>query len=137
MAKKVFRWLIPTLWLALAIFLSCQSGNNSSGLSHWLANNVFHISSKTFHAVLRSCAHFGVHFVLGILTYCVAYYDFKKPAQFTIKTGLIVAISDELLQLLAPGRCFEFHDIALNVLGILVATTICRAITSKRNRPLA
>lgn len=134
--RKAFRWALLTLWLIFVIFLSCQSGNDSGELSHWLANNIFHISSETFHVILRSCAHFNIHFILAILMYAAAYYSYDNPRTFTTVIGLLVAISDELLQFFIPGRYPEFTDIILNISGIMIGTLICALIVPKKYRPL-
>ena len=134
--RKAFRWALLTLWFIFVIFLSCQSGNDSGGLSHWLTNNIFHISSETFHVILRSCAHFNIHFILTILMYAAAYYSYDNPRTFTTVIGLLVAISDELLQFFIPGRYPEFADIILNISGIMIGTLICALIAPKKYRPL-
>ena len=135
-ARKLFRWSLLTLWLILVIFLSCQSGNESGGLSHWIANNIFGIPGNDFHAVLRTCAHFGMHFILAILMYGAAYYSYDNPRTFATIIGLLVAVSDELLQYYIPGRYPEFIDIVVNTTGILFGVLLSAAIAPKKNHPL-
>lgn len=134
--RKLFRWSLLTLWLILVIFLSCQSGNESGGLSHWMANNIFGIPGDEFHAILRSCAHFSIHFILAILMYAAAYYSYDNPRAFATMLGLLVAVSDELLQFYIPGRYPELIDIVVNSSGILLGVLISAAIAPKRSRPL-
>lgn len=134
--RKLFRWSLLTLWLILVIFLSCQSGNESGGLSHWMANNIFGIPGDEFHAILRSCAHFSIHFILAILMYAAAYYSYDSPRAFATMLGLLVAVSDELLQFYIPGRYPELVDIVVNSAGILLGVLISAAIAPKRSRPL-
>lgn len=134
--RKLFRWSLLTLWLILVIFLSCQSGNESGGLSHWMANNIFGIPGDEFHAILRGCAHFSIHFILAILMYAAAYYSYDNPRAFATMLGLLVAVSDELLQFYIPGRYPELVDIVVNSSGILLGVLISAAIAPKRSRPL-
>lgn len=134
--RKLFRWSLLMLWLIVVIFLSCQSGNESGGLSHWIANNIFGIPGNEFHTILRTCAHFSVHFVLAILMYLATYYSYDNPRAFATIIGLLVAISDELLQFYIPGRYPELGDIAVNSAGILLGVLISAAIAPKKNRPL-
>ena len=134
--KKLFRWSLLILWLILVVFLSCQSGNDSGGLSHWMADNIFGIPGDEFHAILRSCAHFSIHFILAILMYAAAYYSYDNPRAFATILGLLVAISDELLQFHIPGRYPELSDIVVNSAGILLGVLISATIAPKKNRPL-
>lgn len=134
--RKLFRWSLLTLWLIFVIFLSCQSGNDSGGLSHWLANNIFGVPGEEFHAILRACAHFGIHFILAILMYRAAYDSYDNPRAFATIIGLLVAVSDELLQYYIPGRYPELVDIVVNTTGILSGVLLTAAITPKKNRPL-
>ena len=102
-----------------------------------MANNIFGIPGDEFHTILRSCAHFGIHFILAILMYSAAYYSYDNPRAFATIIGLLVAISDELLQFYIPGRYPELSDIVVNSTGILLGVLISAAIAPKRNRPLA
>ena len=134
--RKAFRWALLTLWFIFVIFLSCQSGNDSGGLSHWLANNIFHISSETFHVILRSCAHFNIHFILAILMYAAAYKTYNTPPPSPPSFALFFPSGVELLQFFIPGRYPEFADIILNISGIMIGTLICALIAPKKYRPL-
>lgn len=133
--RKVFRWILLALWFIFVIFLSCQSGDDSGGLSHWLANNIFGIRGEEFHAILRSFAHISIHFVLAVLMYLAAYYSYDNPRTFATIIGLVVAISDELLQFYIPGRYPELIDIIYNVTGILTGVLLCAMIAPKKVRP--
>lgn len=133
--KKFIRWSMPALWLVVVLFLSSQSGDDSKELSMRLAKHLG-ATTETLHSVIRSCAHFGIHFVLGILMYCAANFDTKKPAAITIVSCIPIAIIDELIQYFAPGRFLDIFDVALNVSGILIAIVLCRLLLPKLNRPL-
>ena len=134
--RKVFRWTLLVLWFIFVIFLSCQSGDDSGGLSHWLANHIFGIRGDEFHAILRSFAHIGIHFILAVLMYLAAYSSYDNPRAFATIIGLVVAISDELLQFYIPGRYPEFIDIIYNATGIITGAILCAMIAPKKNRPL-
>ena len=131
--RRALRWIIPTLWLAFVIFLSCQTGSSSGKLSEWLTKFLFSSAAPIVaHALLRVIAHFGVHFVLGFLVYQAARYEVPQPASFTLFCGFTVAVCDELIQLFISGRAFEICDIAFNVAGIIVAIFVCVFITPKQ-----
>ena len=69
--------------------------------------------------------------------YMAAYYSYDNPRAFATIIGLLVAISDELLQFYIPGRYPELSDIIVNSTGILLGVLISTAIAPKRNRPIA
>lgn len=102
-----------------------------------MANNIFGIPGDEFHTILRTCAHLGIHFILAILMYSAAYYSYDNPRAFATIIGLLVAVSDELLQFYIPGRYPELSDIIVNSTGILLGVLISAAIAPKRNRPIA
>jgi len=135
--RKAMRWIVPALWLAFAIFLSCQTGYESGKLSRWLTKFLFSSTApKIAHALLRVTAHFCIHFILGVLIYLAARYDVPHPVSFTIFCGFTVGICDELIQLFISERAFELSDIAFNLAGIIVAIFICTFVTPKQKTAL-
>lgn len=68
--------------------------------------------------------------------YAAAYYSYDNPRAFATMLGLLVAVSDELLQFYIPGRYPELVDIVVNSTGILLGVLISAAIAPKRSRPL-
>ncbi|MCQ2570889.1 MAG: VanZ family protein [Candidatus Saccharibacteria bacterium] len=133
--KKVIRWTLPALWLIVVFFLSSQPGSDSKELSMRLANQLSMGDATEFlHSFIRSCAHFGIHFILGILTYYAANFSLKKPALATIVLCIPVAIIDELIQFFCPERYLDIFDIALNTGGIFIAIILCKLFMPKPSR---
>lgn len=131
---KFFRWCLFLLWFMVVIFLSAQTGSESGGFSHWIADKIFSNPSPEFHAFIRNCAHFGIHFILAIVMYA-AFYSYDEPRTYVTYLGLVIAVFDELIQFYSPGRCFEFIDIVLNVSGIITGVLLAALIVPKKNRP--
>ena len=130
--KRTLRWSIPICWFILIIFLSTQSGEDSGKLSLWIAEHLIgDVPPESVHIFIRNAAHFGTHFVLAALTYIAAKPDLKKPPLFCLVACSIVAICDETIQCLIPGRYLELTDISLNLLGIIAAILSC-VIVDKR-----
>ena len=135
--KKALRWLIPILWFALVIFLSCQTGSESEKMTIMVAKTFFPaITPGSIYFGLRLFAHFGIHFVLSVLIYQAARYEVPQPASFTLICGFTVAICDELLQLCVTGRIFELSDIALNLAGIFTGIAIFVMFTPQQKTAL-
>ena len=129
-------WILPLSWLILVFYLSLQSGDDSSKISLYISEKLAsNIPPETMHAFVRSSAHFCIHFVLAILCYCAAYYNTEQPAKFTAITCIIIAIVDEVIQLIAPGRFLELADIMLNVSGTIIALAVCTFIAPKPQSP--
>lgn len=136
--RKMLRWVIPTLWLAFIIFLSCQTGSSSGKLSAWFTKLLFSaVAPKAAHCLLRLFAHFIIHFILSVLIYQAARYEVINPASLTIICGFSVAICDELIQLFVDGRAFELSDITFNIAGIFIGIVLCVLLTSKQKTALS
>ncbi len=128
-AKKVFRWSLVLLWLALTIFLSRQKGEGSAELSGQIAGGLSSLLAKigidvkyySFHASLRQLAHFMMHFVLAILFYralVLVCGGFKTAICLSALFCSVIAIYDELVQYYRPGRVLDINDIVLNLFGV-------------------
>jgi VanZ family protein len=129
--KKYLIWLSPSIWFGLTIFLTIQNGDSSGKLSLYLAEKICSTLNiqdiYTTEVILRDCAHFGIHFVLALLTMIATYYDNLDPfydAIITLLLCIMIGITDELAQIVIPGRSFELVDILRNTVGILTGAVI-------------
>ena len=133
--KQIFRWALVILWLILTVYLSQQSGNESSATSSWLAHKLFRIfemlginvSYSAFHAVLRKIAHFGIHFVLAWLGYRALLISCDRRRNAIIVTLVLfgaIALFDEAIQSIAPGRAMMLFDATINLSGVILGTII-------------
>ena len=133
--KQIFRWTLIILWLIFTVYLSQQTGAESSATSSWLAHKLFRIfellgidvSYRAFHAVLRKIAHFGIHFILAWLGYRALIVSCEERRNAIIIALMLfgaVAIFNEAIQSIAPGRAMMFLDAVINLSGVLLGTII-------------
>ena len=72
---------------------------------------------------IRRIAHLTMFTVLGILTASATLYTFGKTVKgFLLPCfiNLSYSFSDELIQLVTPGRSFEWADLGRDLLGSLI-----------------
>lgn len=131
--RLLLRWVLVLGWLALTVYLSQQPGIESSATSNWLARLLFRVvrhfrpstSFAVFHHLVRKAAHFGIHFVLAWLGYRAFVLCLDKRLYAVVSTlalfGLI-AVFDELVQSMAPGRAMMVGDMLINVAGVACGT---------------
>ena len=133
--KRVIRWLLVIIWLCLTIYLSQQAGTESATTSGWLARQIMRIMRffginvhySLLHAFLRKFAHFCVHFVLAWLTYRALFVSYKVRMNAIVGCFLIcctVAIFDEAIQNVSPGRAAMIFDALLNLFGVATGALI-------------
>lgn len=134
-AKKLFRWSLVVIWLALTIYLSSQQGTESGELSHKIAAASYTVFGKLFpgtslseyHAALREVAHFAVHFILAALVYrsfAISSSGFRTGIVISLLFCLLVAAMDEFIQCRSPGRSVEIIDFFYNASGVAFGTLV-------------
>lgn len=134
-AKKLFRWSLVVIWLALTVYLSSQQGTESGELSHKIAAASYTVFGKFFpgtslseyHAVLREVAHFTIHFILAALAYrafAISSGGFRTGIVISLLFCLLVAAMDEFIQCSSPGRSVEFIDFFHNASGVAFGTLV-------------
>ena len=144
MRRQLFRWTLVTLWLILTVHLSRQTGVESSTVSGWLAHGLYHIcdalginlSFVTFHAVLRKIAHFGIHFILAWLGYRALLVSCEQKRNAIILSLVlygVIAIVDEAIQGISPGRAMMLGDAIINLFGIVLGVII-GILTTKQQK---
>lgn len=137
---KVISCLITIFVMALIFFFSSQtadvSSETSSGITKIISNIIASFitrltSDDVYHAIhtfIRKTAHFTLFFVLGL---SVAN---TSSVVFSLKSGkllagsvafcILYAISDELHQMVVPGRAAMAGDVLIDTLGSLCAVAI-------------
>ena len=141
MKKDVGRWLLPALigLTTLGIWgLSLRSAGDSSAQSNALALPLAGAAEakgewlSILMMIVRKLAHFGEFAVLGLLW---SLYGQRRPLRLAWLYGLPVAVIDELLQYLAPGRAPGFWDAALDYCGYFCGFALVLAVLEwRRNR---
>ena len=118
-------WFILIVVMTLLIWInSSLNADLSSNQSGFLTDIVFNVLSifkinivyEELSTWIRTGAHFGEFYVLGILW---GYY-FKAnhiDIKYLIFAVLITACLDEFIQIFSEGRAFEIFDIGIDALG--------------------
>lgn len=102
-------WLPPVVW-AISIFLLSSQGILPSLTEVW------------HDFVFKKLAHIGVYAVLYILLYrgvslTILKYHETRRWQLALVLCLLYAISDELHQMVVPGRYGTLRDVGYDMLG--------------------
>lgn len=144
MTMKAFRaWLVFIGWLALTVFLSCQSYSGSTEISTGLARAVHQgfgwlfgrIDVVEFHRVFRKVGHFVAHFgvgLFGLRAFLKTARGRERALTYALMTGIFVAIFDEAMQLLVEGRVSDAFDGLLNVSGVVLGIMVVWYFTKAR-----
>lgn len=143
--KVTILTLILVFWNLTIFFFSLQKGEVSSDTSSNLLHSILNVLTITgiygacditpdkfslFEGVLRTIAHFSEFLILGFfagkLSTLLSERKFKavtpkKRKLFTyiipIVYCILVAITDETIQIFVPGRAFEISDILIDISG--------------------
>jgi VanZ family protein len=136
MHKRVILWSSLLLWITLAIFLSRQTGAETTSLSLRLAKSIIdffllNIDLYAFHLLLRKAAHIGIYLVTGVLMAGACIATFPRKAAFIIALLFTAALSvlDELQKIHIEGRHCQWDEVGLNmfsaVIGIGIVLLAC------------
>lgn len=139
------RWLPVILWAGLMIFLSRQSGTDTTELSGLLTRMLAEVLARLgiivdqvqLHHALRTSAHIIVYFVWSVLLYrafcgcsrvCFTVSALLRSFLLTLVLCSAVAVLDELQKKWIPGRHCNWNEVVLNAVSALVGTLICSVI---------
>ena len=125
--KKIIYW-VPVIIIMIIIYSLSMDGSTASDYkSNGLADliiSIFHLKNINpfyLNVLIRKVAHFGIYFILG---YFVINALFKTTSLnifsifiLSLLICIFYACSDELHQLLVPGRSGEIRDIILDSSG--------------------
>lgn len=146
MTKKIIKLILVIAWMGLIFSFSSDNGDISTKKSDSFILSIVELfynrdlsTSEEEKWVtylvtpVRKGAHFFVYLVLGILicNYLIEYIGFgNKLKTMSILCSFMYACSDEIHQLLVPGRSGQISDVLLDTLGasigILLFTFIMR-----------
>lgn len=147
--KKIIYFILLVLWLIVIFILSNQngeiSGSNSAGIIKSILDiiySLFHLSKNNLNDVvqllqnpIRECAHSFEYFILAFLT-------FKNLDSIQIKGNkyiitllfcFICASFDEIHQLFISGRTFQYFDILMDTLGVILMLLIIKVGSVKKS----
>lgn len=140
--KDIFLFLIFLIlvlfWMGVIFKFSSANGEKSTGTSRSSLERIITLFNKNidknkleeivikYDVVLRKCTHFCIYLVGGVLLYCM-YFSLNKLINnglvyikvYSVITGSLYAISDELHQYFVPGRSGEIKDVLLDSSGVI------------------
>lgn len=139
--KSLALLFISASWIAVCLFLSWQTGEDTEALSSGLTEKIIKLLSaigiyytgnfNSIHSLIRRVAHFAVFFFAG-LTAEIATNSLQHSSQHIISPASVVtailcsvvAIMSEVGKVYIPGRHLQWGDAMLNVFGVLVGAGI-------------
>lgn len=124
--KKVLRWVLLLLWIAVIFIMSQQTGEKSSSQSNFIVNlitftgielNDYLMGIATL--VVRKSAHFTEYLILFILAYrvIILYMNKRQAKIIAVLFVFGYACSDELHQYFINGREAAFRDVIIDTSG--------------------
>ena len=129
---------ITLLYIGFIFRNSATPGVQSSVESNWVTDllnewmNRFGLSFIQFsEGFIRKAAHFAEYSVLGVmLTLSLAHHPFfqGKRRWLLIPIGTVVAIIDEGIQYVTPGRDCNGMDVLLDTCGVIFSVAACAGI---------
>ena len=135
--KLILLWVLVILWMIFIFILSSQTANESNGLSTAVTEKIVKVIEKavpqnsidirTFNNVVRKNAHFFIFLILGILVSIAlkdSGYSRKKRLVLAIIICFLYAVSDELHQMLVPGRGAQLKDVVIDSAGAIAGIAL-------------
>ncbi|SDN57173.1 VanZ family protein [Bacillus sp. OK048] len=145
--KVIFTWLLVVIWMMLINRLSAQPASQSKELSSAVTETIvktvekvvpeFDFRLDTFNHLVRKNAHFFIYLVLAILIMnALSKSGGWRLRNFTLALGICIlyAISDEIHQLVVPGRGGQVKDVFIDSLGSLFGIVIYLIVVRKKQR---
>lgn len=125
---KKFKYWIPVIIIMLIIFYYSKDGSTASDYkSNGIADliikvfNLKNIDPFYLNVLIRKLAHFSIYFILGFFVINALYKTTNLNYFNIFVLALIICFlyscSDEIHQLLVPGRSGEIRDVILDTSG--------------------
>lgn len=135
-SAKFISWLIVILWSLIIFSLSSQPATKSNNLSKSVTKQIIKATQKggvlniqikprknminKLNDIVREYAHAAVYLVLGILVmnaFIMSGVRGYKAFVFSFIFCILYAVTDEIHQLVVPGRGTEVADILIDGIG--------------------
>ena len=140
-------FMLVILWMGIIFKLSSANGEKSTGTSRSSLEMIITLFNKNidkqklseivikYDVVLRKFTHFSGYLVGGVLLYFMYFYlnklvnyKLKKIKMYSVITGSIYAMTDELHQHFVSGRSGEIKDVLLDTSGVIIGVVIVWAV---------
>ena len=139
--KKAVCIILVIIWMSAIFSFSSQQGTGSSSTSKKVSKiivNIIDIKKQYSNAkkeeiveviepIIRKLAHYTFYAIGGLLiTNCVYQFCDKEKHIISISTivGIAYAASDEMHQLMVPGRSGNIKDVIIDSIGILTGIAL-------------
>ena len=138
--NRIISTIITLLWVSVIFSFSLQpavsSNQISTGVGRWILEHLLprfaeklNTMPKEYleflHLLLRKAGHFSEFFVLGILSVSTArQMRFHRKKMIAFLFCVLVAATDETIQLFVSGRSGQVSDVMLDSVGALVGILI-------------
>ena len=147
-SKKKFLYIIPAIiWMVFIFYMSGKTGQESSGQSGKISLFITDLLEKVrqdspqemqnlqdiLELVIRKAAHVTEYAILFLLSYLATVKISMRQSRFYNRSiadliSLLYACSDEMLQLLVPGRSGKMIDGGIVMAGVLIVL-ICMILS--------
>lgn len=147
-SKKRFLYLIPVvIWMIFIFYMSGKTGQESSGQSGKISLFITNLLEKVrqdpaqemqnlqdiLELVIRKAAHMTEYAILFLLSYLAMVKISMSQSRFynrsiAVLISLLYACSDEMHQLLVPGRSGRMIDVGIDMAGVLIVL-ICMILS--------
>lgn len=147
-SKKRFLYLIPVIiWMVFIFYMSGKTGQESSGQSGKISLFITNLLEKVrqdpiqemqnlqdiLELVIRKTAHMTEYAILFLLSYLAMVKISMSQSRFynrsiAVLISLLYACSDEMHQLLVPGRSGRMIDVGIDMAGVLIVL-ICMLLS--------
>lgn len=139
--KKAICIILVIIWMSTMFWFSNQQGTGSSSTSKKVSQIIVNIIDmnkqysdvekeeiiEVIEPIIRKLAHYTFYAIGGILiANCV--YQFcseeKRVIAISAIIGILYAASDEIHQLMIPGRSGNIKDVIIDSIGILTGIVL-------------
>lgn len=130
MNYKRLLWMLCTLLVMALIFsFSADTGDSSGSKSGFFVDLLYPLAAFLFTSeqlsfLIRKTAHFSIYFALGFCMVQTLYHfglSVRKRIGLALLFCFLYACSDELHQLLVPGRAAQLRDVLIDSSGAMTA----------------
>lgn len=147
MKKRILLdWLLVVILMIIIFMFSKDPAVSSSDKSNYLVEtlvnffNLKNIDLFELNVIIRKLAHFIIYFILGVLVFNAV----KDTSSKTLISIMIISIlicilyaeTDELHQMLVPGRSGEVRDVIIDSAGSSQGALIYFLILKNKNKNL-
>ena len=146
---RIFLLILIFIWAFLVFNFSSQTGNYSYGLSRMIVE-FFTKDEAIINKVepyVRKAAHFseyGLGGILFLLLFNTYEWSDRKKIIISILLGIWYAITDEVHQLMVPGRNGAIFDIYIDslgfstgVLGMMILIKLAEIKNNKKSKKVS